>query len=193
MTLPDLVKFAAFADQIKSQSVQQFTLIPPKYSDNGTSADGQSIVIGGNADNIYKRLMRAIDREDLGEDPALATNAGRVKRTAEIDGAIGAWCSRHDLADILVALKAADVPHGKIYTAADIANDPQYLARKMILAMKLADGTPIKLPGIVPTLSATPGSIEWVGPALGEHTDEVLQAIGYSEDDIARLRASGAV
>ena len=185
--LPDYDLFG----EIRGRIGTGLTNIVP--SNTYATRDGQSIVIGGNADNIYKRLMRAIDREDLGEDPALATNAGRVKRTAEIDGAIGAWCSRHDLADILVALKAADVPHGKIYTAADIANDPQYLARKMILAMKLADGTPIKLPGIVPTLSATPGSIEWVGPALGEHTDEVLQAIGYSEDDIARLRASGAV
>jgi len=185
--LPDYDLFG----EIRGRIGTGLTNIVP--SNTYATRDGQSIVIGGNADNIYKRLMHAIDRDDLGEDPALATNAGRVKRTAEIDGAIGAWCSVHDLADILVALKAADVPHGKIYTAADIATDPQYLAREMILAKKLADGTPIKLPGIVPKLSDTPGSIEWVGPALGEHTDEVLQAIGYSQDDIARLRTSGAI
>jgi formyl-CoA transferase len=185
--LPDYDLFG----EIRGRIGTGLTNIVP--SNTYATRDGQSIVIGGNADNIYKRLMHAIDRDDLGEDPALATNAGRVKRTAEIDGAIGAWCSMHDLADILVVLKAADVPHGKIYTAADIATDPQYLARDMILAKKLADGTPIKLPGIVPKLSDTPGSIEWVGPALGEHTDEVLQAIGYSKDDIARLRAAGAI
>jgi len=185
--LPDYDLFG----EIRGRIGTGLTNIVP--SNTYATRDGQSIVIGGNADNIYKRLMHAIDRDDLGEDPALATNAGRVKRTAEIDGAIGAWCSVRDLADILVALKAADVPHGKIYTAADIATDPQYLAREMILGMKLADGTPIKLPGIVPKLSDTPGSIEWVGPALGEHTEEILQAIGYSQDDITRLRASGAI
>jgi formyl-CoA transferase len=185
--LPDYDLFG----EIRGRIGTGLTNIVP--SNTYATRDGQSIVIGGNADNIYKRLMHAIGRNDLGEDPALATNAGRVKRTAEIDGAIGAWCSRHDFADILVALKTADVPHGKIYTAADIATDPQYLAREMILALKLADGTPIKLPGIVPKLSDTPGSIEWLGPALGEHTDEILQAIGYSQDDIARLHAAGAV
>ena len=85
------------------------------------------------------------------------------------------------------------MPHGKIYTAADIVADPHYLARDMIVGMKLPDGTPIKLPGIVPKLSATPGAMEWVGPALGEHTDEVLRGLGYSGEDIARLRAAGAI
>jgi formyl-CoA transferase len=185
--LPDYDLFG----EIRGRIGTGLTNIVP--SNTYATRDGQSIVIGGNADNIYRRLMHAIDRDDLGEDPALANNAGRVKRTAEIDGAIGAWAAKHDLADILVALKAADVPHGKIYTAKDIAADPQYLAREMILAMKLADGTPLKLPGIVPKLSETPGSIEWVGPALGEHTDQVLRAIGYTGDDIARLRAAGAI
>jgi len=153
----------------------------------------ESVVIAGNGDSIYKRLMHAIGRDDLGQDPALATNLGRVKRTDEIDGAIAAWTREHDLVDILAALKAADVPHGKIYTAADIVSDPQYLAREMIRQMKLPDGTPVKLPGIVPKLSATPGDIDWVGPALGEHTEAVLGAIGYDADAIARLRAAGAI
>src|SRR4029079_1711607 len=94
--------------------------------------DGHSVVIAGNGDSIYKRLMHAIDRDDLGQDPSLATNIGRVKRTAEIDGAIGNWTSSHDLEDVLTKLRAADVPHGKIYTAADIVTDPQYLARDMV-------------------------------------------------------------
>ncbi|HSS69149.1 MAG TPA: CaiB/BaiF CoA-transferase family protein [Casimicrobiaceae bacterium] len=162
-------------------------------SNTYATRDGKNVVIGGNADSIYKRLMHAIGRDDLGQDPALATNVGRVKRTAEIDGAIAAWAAERDLGEILAALKAADVPHGKIYTAADVVDDPQYLAREMILSMKLPDGTPIRLPGIVPKLSDTPGAIDWVGPALGEHTDEVLRGVGYNEEDIARLRATGAI
>jgi formyl-CoA transferase len=162
-------------------------------SNTYATRDAKNVVIGGNADSIFKRLMHAIGRDDLGQDPALATNVGRVKRTAEIDGAIAAWAAERDLDEILAALKAADVPHGKIYTAADVVDDPQYLAREMILSMKLPDGTPIKLPGIVPKLSDTPGAVDWVGPALGEHTDEVLQGVGYNDEDIARLRATGAI
>jgi formyl-CoA transferase len=185
--LPDYDLFG----EIRGRIGTGLTNIVP--SNTYSTKDGKSVVIGGNADSIYKRLMHAIGRDDLGLDPALATNVGRVKRTAEIDGAIAAWCSAHDLDAILAVLAAADVPHGKIYTAADIAADPQYLAREMIRQMKLPDGTPIKLPGIVPKLSETPGATQWVGPELGEHTDEVLRAIGYRDDDIARLRASGAI
>jgi formyl-CoA transferase len=162
-------------------------------SNTYATRDGKDVVVGGNADSIFKRLMHAIGRDDLGQDPALATNVGRVKRTAEVDGAIAAWAAERDLDEILAALKAADVPHGKIYTAADVVDDPQYVAREMILSMKLPDGTPIKLPGIVPKLSDTPGAVDWVGPALGEHTDEVLQGVGYNDEDIARLRATGAI
>jgi formyl-CoA transferase len=162
-------------------------------SNTYATRDGKNVVIGGNADSIYKRLMHAIGRDDLGQDPTLATNVGRVKRTAEIDGAIAAWTAERDLDEILAALKAADVPHGKIYTAADVVGDPQYLAREMIVQTKLPDGTPLKLPGVVPKLSDTPGSIEWIGPPLGQHTGEVLRSIGYSEEDIARLRDVGAI
>jgi formyl-CoA transferase len=162
-------------------------------SNTYATRDGQSVVIAGNGDSIYKRLMHAIGRDDLGQDPALANNVGRVKRTAEIDGAIGEWALERDLDDIISILKAADVPHGKIYTVADIVADPHYLARDMIRRMTLPDGTPLKLPGIVPKLSATPGEMEWIGPALGEHTDEVLRGLGYSGEDIGRLRAEGAI
>jgi formyl-CoA transferase len=162
-------------------------------SNTYASRDGHNVVIAGNGDSIYKRLMHAIGRDDLGLDPELATNVGRVKRTAAIDGAIGEWAATRNLDDILRELKAADVPHGKIYTAADIVDDPQYLAREMIRQVTLADGTPLKMPGIVPKLSETPGGMDWVGPALGEHTDEVLRAAGYDGEDIARLRAAGAI
>src|SRR5208282_2823439 len=162
-------------------------------SNTYTTIDGENVVIAGNGDSIYKRLMHAIGRDDLGQDRGLATNVGRVKRTAEIDGAIAGWAATHDLADIVAALAAADVPHGKIYTAEDIVADPHYLARDMIRRVTLPDGTPLKLPGIVPKLSATPGEMDWVGPTLGEHTDEVLRGVGYSAEDIARLRACGAI
>ncbi len=162
-------------------------------SNTYTSKDGQSVVIAGNGDSIYKRLMHAIGRDDLGQDPELANNVGRVRRTADIDGAIGEWAAAHELDAIVKALEAADVPHGKIYTAADIVADPQYLAREMIRQVMLPDGTALKLPGVVPKLSATPGAMEWVGPRLGEHTDEVLRGIGYSDEDIARLRAAGVI
>ncbi len=162
-------------------------------SNTYATRDGQSVVIAGNGDSIFKRLMHAIGRDDLGQDPGLANNVGRVQRTADIDGAIGDWAAGHDLDDVLAALAAADVPHGKIYTAADILADPHYLARDMIRQITLPDGTSLKLPGIVPKLSATPGEMDWVGPALGEHTDAVLRDIGYGDADIARLRASGAI
>jgi formyl-CoA transferase len=162
-------------------------------SNTYTTRDGHSVVIAGNGDSIYKRLMHAIGRDDLGQDPTLANNLGRVKRTAEIDGAIGDWAALHDLEQVLTALKAADVPHGKIYTAADILADPQYLAREMIRQMRLPDGTPMKFPGVVPKLSDTPGDIDWIGPALGEHTDAVLHTVGYSDADIARMRAAGTI
>jgi formyl-CoA transferase len=162
-------------------------------SNTYTSRDGKSVVIAGNADSIYKRLMHAIGRDDLGQDPALANNVGRVKRSAEIDGAIGDWANSHDLDDILAALEAADVPHGRIYTAADIVSDVQYLARDMIRQVKLPDGTPLKLPGIVPKLSDTPGDMRWVGPPLGAHTQEVLRSIGYSAEEIERLRKHGTI
>jgi formyl-CoA transferase len=162
-------------------------------SNTYTTRDGHSVVIAGNGDSIYKRLMHAIGRDDLGQDPTLANNLGRVKRTAEIDGAIGDWAALHELEQVLAALKAADVPHGKIYTAADIVADPQYLAREMIRQMSLPDGTPMKFPGVVPKLSDTPGDIDWIGPALGEHTDAVLRALGYADTDIARMRAAGTI
>jgi formyl-CoA transferase len=155
--------------------------------------DGQHIVIGANADSIFKRLMQMIGRGDLADDSSLADNAGRSKRADELDAAIGAWTGKHDAREVLSALNEAQVPSGKIYSMADIAADAQYLARDMIRKVKLPDGTPLKVPGIVPKLSGTPGDIDWVGPALGEHTDAVLAAHGYARDEIAGLRARKAV
>jgi formyl-CoA transferase len=155
--------------------------------------DAQHIVIGANADSIFKRLMQMIGRGDLAEDPSLADNAGRAKRADELDAAIGAWTARLSADGALRALAEAQVPSGKIYSMADIAADAHYIARDMIRQVKLADGTSLKVPGVVPKLSDTPGEIGWVGPELGEHTEAVLAAHGYAREEIAALRARKAV
>jgi len=158
-------------------------------SNTYTTQDGQNIVIAGNGDAIFKRLMQAIGRGDMANDPQLARNDGRVPRTAEIDGAIQAWCDTQTIDGALAALQQADVPVGKIYSVRDMMNDPQFLARGMFEQHAFADGTPIKLPAITPKLSETPGETKWLGPALGEHNDEVLRALGYDDAHIAQLRA----
>jgi formyl-CoA transferase len=162
-------------------------------SNTYTTRDGKYLVIGANADSIFKRLMSAIGREDLANDPALADNAGRVKRTEELDQVIGAWAAGCGLDEALAVLARAQVPSGKIYDIADIARDVHYQARGMLEQHQLVDGTPIKLPGILPKLSDTPGGTRWLGPRLGAHTEEVLGGLGYSAQDIAALRQAGAV
>ncbi|MBA5606306.1 CoA transferase [Duganella sp. FT3S] len=157
-------------------------------SNTYTTRDGDNIVIAGNGDAIFKRLMLAIGRIDLAGDPQLARNDGRVPRTAEIDQAIQSWCDTQDIDSALAVLKAADVPSSKIYSVRDMMSDPQFLAREMFEQHHFPDGTPVKLPAISPKLSATPGHTKWMGPALGQHNDEVLAALGYSEQDIAALR-----
>ncbi len=136
-------------------------------------ADGM-VVIGGNGDSIFKRLMQAIGRDDMAQDPGLAANPGRVARVAEIDEAIAAWTSAHPVAEVVDVLNAASVPVGRIYSAKDIAEDPHYRARDMVLPVTTHDGLTVEVPGIIPKLSRTPGGITRRGPLLGEDTDEVL-------------------
>jgi crotonobetainyl-CoA:carnitine CoA-transferase CaiB-like acyl-CoA transferase len=157
-------------------------------SNTYTTRDGDNIVIAGNGDAIFKRLMLAIGRIDLAGDPQLARNDGRVPRTAEIDHAIQSWCDTQDIDTALAVLKAADVPSSKIYSVRDMMSDPQFLARNMFEQHQFPDGTPVKLPAISPKLSATPGHTKWMGPALGQHNDEVLAALGYSAQEIAAFR-----
>lgn len=139
-------------------------------------ADGM-VVIGGNGDSIFKRLMLAIGRDDLATDPDLSSNPGRVARVTEIDEAIGAWTSQRAVDQVLEVLNAVSVPVGRIYTAADIATDPHYQAREMILDVTTPDGLALKVPGIIPKLSRTPGAITKLAPALGEDTEAVLSRL----------------
>jgi len=162
-------------------------------SNTYTCADGEAIVIAGNGDAIFKRLMLAIGRGDLANDPQLARNDGRVPRTQEIDDAIQAWCSRCGIDAALAALTNADVPVSRIYSVDDMFNDAQYAARAMIERHPLADGTRLAVPAVTPKLSATPGGTRWLGPRLGEHTDEILADLGLDATAIAALRADGVL
>jgi len=162
-------------------------------SNTYVTRDNKYVVIGANADSIFKRMMNAIGRPDLANDPALAQNDGRVARTEEIEKVIGDWVAAHDLEHVLQVLEKADVPSSKIYDIADIARDPHYAMRAMIQQFTLKDGKSLKLPGIVPKLSDTPGHTKWVGPALGEHTAEVLSALGYSEAQQRVLKRRGVI
>ncbi len=156
-------------------------------------ADGGYALIAGNGDSIFKRLMAAIGRSDLGNDPALADNAGRVKRVEEIDAAIGAWTKTRTVTEVLQVLDAAAVPAGRIYTIADIAADPHYAARGMLQQIRLEDGDTLTVPGIVPKLSRTPGGHQRNAPALGQDTEAVLREVGVSEEQIAALRSRGVI
>ncbi|HUJ88299.1 MAG TPA: CaiB/BaiF CoA-transferase family protein [Burkholderiales bacterium] len=153
--------------------------------------DGSFVLIAGNADSLYRRLMSAIGREDLRDDPALAKNDGRAEQMKRIDDAIAAWTCKRSQAEVLKAMERAEVPAGRIYSAADIAADPHYAARGMLLDGIAGDGEPLKQPGVVPKLSATPGAIRRAAPKLGAHTDEVLGEAGYTKAEIAALRAKG--
>jgi len=151
------------------------------------------VLVAGNGDSIFKRLMAAIGRDDLATAPDLADNAGRVARVAEIDAAIAAWTAARTVPQVLEALGAARVPAGKVYTARDIAEDPHYRARDMLLAQTTRDGDTVTVPGIVPKLSATPGRIRTSAPRLGDDTDAVLAEAGLTTEQIALLRSKGVI
>ena len=151
------------------------------------------VLVAGNGDSIFKRLMSAIGRDDLGQDPELASNVGRVQRVQEIDGAIGAWTATRTVAEVLDALTAAHVPAGRIYNARDIAEDPHYRARGMLQRVTSADGLSVEVPGVVPVLSETPGGITRRAPLLGEDTEAVLREVGVSDEQLQALRARGVI
>jgi formyl-CoA transferase len=155
-------------------------------------SDGFAL-IAGNGDSIFRRLMEAVGRIDLARAPDLAGNVGRVARVAEIDAAIEAWTSTRTVADVLAAMAAARVPAGRVYTAKDIHQDPHYRAREMIVRQVTRDGWSLDVPGVVPKLSETPGTLHSPAPRLGEDTDAVLRELGLDEEAIAALRAKGVL
>ncbi len=155
--------------------------------------DGAYALIAGNGDSIFKRLMALIGRQDLADDPALADNTGRVQRVIEIDAAIGVWTALRPVQAVLDALDEASVPAGRIYTVADIASDPHYLARGMLQQVTLDDGEQLTVPGMVPKLSVTPGTHRRNAPELGQDSESVLREIGLTVEQIAALKARGIV
>ncbi|SDS54202.1 CaiB/BaiF CoA transferase family protein [Pseudomonas oryzae] len=158
-----------------------------------TSADGKHVQIGANGDAIFKRFMLAIGRDDLANDPQLADNAGRDARRDELYGVIDRWVQSLPLSEVLALLQQAEVPASRIYSVEDMFGDPQFLARDMLQSARLPDGREFRIPGIVPKLSETPGSTEWLGPQLGEHTAAILRQLGYDAERIATLRNLGAI
>lgn len=157
------------------------------------TADNGYVVIAGNSDPIYKRLMTTIGRPDLANDPALEHNDGRAAQCELLDEAITQWSSKLPIDAVLEALEKAEVPAGRIYSVADIVADPHYQARDMILNAELPGGATVKMPGIVPKLSDTPGRVNWQGPSLGQHTQSVLGDLGLPDEMIKRLKDEGVV
>ncbi|BFM72658.1 L-carnitine dehydratase/bile acid-inducible protein F [Acinetobacter baumannii] len=155
--------------------------------------DNAFVVIAGNSDPIFKRLMHVIGREDLANRPEFEHNDGRAQQSDLLDAAIESWSRQHSIDEVLQQLEQAEVPSGRIYSVADMVNDPHFNARDMLLSTELPDGQVVKMPGIVPKLSETPGQVKWRGPELGEHTESVLKQYGYQAEEIENLRVSGVV
>jgi formyl-CoA transferase len=156
-------------------------------------SDGGYALVAGNGDSIFRRLMALIGRDDLGQDPTLADNTGRVARVAELDAAIGRWTATRTVDEVLALLDGAAVPAGRIYSVADIAADPHYQARGMLAEVQMHDGSRLMVPGVVPRLSATPGSHRRNAPALGQDSDAVLRELGLTEAQITALHERGIV
>jgi crotonobetainyl-CoA:carnitine CoA-transferase CaiB-like acyl-CoA transferase len=162
-------------------------------SNTYTTKEGDNIVIAGNGDAIFHRLMLAIGRADLAHDEQLKRNDGRVPRTQEIDTAIQHWCSTLTIDAALKILQLADVPVSKIYSVRDMMEDPQFIARNMFEQHQFADGSRVALPAITPKLSLTPGKTQWLGPKLGEHNVSILNKLGFSEEQILALKQNGVI
>jgi len=179
------------ADIVRGPSGSTLTGIVP--TNTYRCADGKFVIIGGNADSIFQRLMRAAGRDDLADDARLADNAGRVTHQEEVDGAISLWTATLPSTEVLERLAEAAVPSGPIYSVEDMMADPQYRARGMFETVQV-NGEPLKIPAVVPRLEDTPGATRWPGPELGEHNEEILGGrLGYSGDDLRRLARDGVI
>ena len=163
-------------------------------SNSYCSSDGFYVAIGGNSDAIFKRLMNVIGRPELGEDPRYRTNADRAERAEELDTLINAWTQQHPLTEILQILDEARVPAGAIYSVTEIMHDEQYGAREMILKTEIKEIGSVKMPGLVPKLSATPGRVEWYGGSLGAHNEDIYRGLlGLSTEELERLSKEGVI
>ena len=178
------------ADQVRGASGTTITGIVP--TNTYACADGKYVVIGGNGDSIFIRLMQAIGRSDIGTDPACADNKGRVQHQARIDKAIDTWTRAHTAAQVMASLEAVDVPVGLIYSIEDAVHDPHYQARGMFETVDTPSGA-LAIPAILPKLELTPGRTDWAGPEVGVDTDTVLGQLGLGADEIARLRSNGDI
>jgi len=183
-----LPEYSAF-DEVRQAAGSALPGIAP--SNAYLCSDGGYVLVAGNGDSIFKRLMTMIGRTDLGNDPQLENNEGRVQRVTELDQVIGEWAKTITTDKALELLDSAAVPAGRIYTVADIANDPHYKARENIQTIQMHDGSKVDVPGIIPKLSRTPGSIRSLAPNIGENTDEILRGIGLSEAQLASLKERG--
>ncbi len=184
--LPEYSAFGAVRDAAGSA-------LPGIAPSNAYRCSDGYVLVAGNGDSIFRRLMEAIGRPDLARAADLQSNAGRVQRVDELDAAIGAWTATRPIAEVLELLGAAQVPVGRVYTAEDIHDDPHYRARDMILEQVTHDGHTVAVPGIVPKLSGTPGGLRSPAPRLGEDTDAVLREAGLTAEQIAFLRSKGAI
>jgi crotonobetainyl-CoA:carnitine CoA-transferase CaiB-like acyl-CoA transferase len=178
------------ADIVRQPSGTTVTGIVP--TNTYRCQDDKFLVIGGNGDSIFSRLMTAVGRDDMANDPSMATNADRVLCEAKIDQVLSEWCSQHSLAQALAILDQHRVPCGPVYDAADMMNDPHFNARGLFEQVEI-NGRPLKIPAILPKLDDTPGATEWAGSELGAHTDEVLKGLGMTADQIAELKRNGII
>ena len=178
------------ADIIRQPSGTTVTGIVP--TNTYRCKDDKYLVIGGNGDSIFVRLMQAVGRDDMAENKAYATNADRVRHEAQIDAVLKAWCASHKLEDALNILEAKRVPCGPVYNAEDMMNDQHFNARGLFEQVEI-NGEPLKIPAILPRLEDTPGATDWPGPELGAHTDEILATLGIDAEGISALKKSGVI
>jgi crotonobetainyl-CoA:carnitine CoA-transferase CaiB-like acyl-CoA transferase len=181
-----------YAGVIRERSGTALPGIAP--SNTYATRDGREVIIGGNGDRIFPRLMNSIGRPDLATDPRMASNQDRAEHADELDAAIGAWTAGRSLEDVLSVMDSAGVPAGPVYTIADIARDEHYQARGVIQDVEVPGLGKLKMPGVVPRLSGSPGAISWPGPSLGEHNRAVLQGIlGISDARLLELATQGVI
>lgn len=155
--------------------------------------NGKYVVIGGNGDSIFQRLMQVAGYPEMATNPHMANNAGRVAHEREIDQALASWCMSKDADEILQLLEQARVPGGPIYNVEDMFADPHFNARGLFEQVEI-NGKPLKIPAILPKLDRTPGRTDWPGPAVGSHTDSVLRDLLNLQDvDLQSLRDTGVI